>query len=191
MARPRSRPTVYLFRLIELKAQREGTSRESLCSQFGISASYYGQLSSEPTLLAQASRPVIAAIAQYLDVPFVQAQIWAGQLDWADFGRPRNPGATVTQYLDRVALQIEQDEHFRAFAVPLKDWSATPQGMKIRFIALYEHARQLLLAGQTAAETPAALLARAGQISAQREDPPQADGPQAGAPQHPQDRKIA
>ena len=66
MARPRSRPTMYLFRLIEARALRDGLTREELCARFGISSSYYGQLSADATLLSQASRPVVQAIAAFL-----------------------------------------------------------------------------------------------------------------------------
>ena len=87
MARPRSRPTLYLFRILEAKALREGLARDALCKRFRISSSYYGQLSADSTLLAQASRPVIAAIAEFLGVPFVQAQLWAGQITWLRLAR--------------------------------------------------------------------------------------------------------
>ena len=165
MARPRSRPTMYLFQLIEAKALRDGLAREQLCARFGISSSYYGQLSTDETLLSQASRPVISSIAVFLDVPFVQAQLWAGQITWQDFGRPKNPGATVTQYLDNVALQMADDEYFREFAVPLKEWSATPHGVKLRYVALYEHARRLRLQKEVSGSALGLVLARAAQLS--------------------------
>jgi|SRR5579871_916171 len=164
MARPRSRPTLYLFQLIEAKALRDGLTREQLCSRFGISSSYFGQLSADATLLSQASRPVLAAIAAFLDVAFVQAQLWAGQLTWEDFGRARNPGATVTQYLDKAALQIADDEHFREFAVPLKEWSATPHAMKLRYVALYEHARRMRLSREVPESAIGLVLARAADL---------------------------
>jgi hypothetical protein len=164
MARPRSRPTMYLFRLIEAKALRESLSREELCARFNISSSYYGQLSADAALLSQASRPVIAAIAAFLEVPYVQAQLWGGQITWQDFGLPKNPGATVTQYLDRVALQIADDEHFREFGVPIKEWSATPHAIKLRYVALYEHARQLRLHKEAAGSAVGLALARAAQL---------------------------
>ncbi len=143
MARTRTRPTTPLFRIIETQALREGLSKEQLYARLGISASYYNQLCTDDVLLAQASRTVVEAISTYLDVPHVQVMMWAGQLDWKDFGQPRNPGATVNQYIDAVALQIEDDPYFRDFAVPLREWSATPQAIRLRFVALYEHARQL------------------------------------------------
>ena len=161
MPRPRLRPLTPLFRMIEAKALREQLGREELCRRFGISASYYGQLSADASLLSQASRPVLGAIAEFLDVALVQAQLWAGQIRWEDFGPRRNPGATVTQYLDAVAMQMEDDAHFREFAVPLKDWSATPQSMKLRYVALYEHARMLRLGRDSAGASVAATLARA------------------------------
>jgi len=179
MARPRSRPTTPLFRMIEARAQRESLSREALCRRFGISASYFGQLSADPELLAQASRPVIAAIAEFLEVPFVQAQLWAGQLRWEDFGMPRNPAATVIQYVDRVAMQIEEDPHFREFAVPLKDWSATPPSIRLRYVALYEQARALRLQREAQGAAFAQTLARAGNI--EPAGPPAAAAP-AGVP---------
>ena len=164
MARPRSRPTMYLFRLIEAKALRDGLSREELCARFNISSSYYGQLSADAVLLSQASRPVVAAIAAFLDVSFVQAQLWAGQITWQDFGLPKNPGATVTQYLDKVALQIADDENFREFAVPIKEWSATPHAIKLRYVALYEHTRRLRLQKEAGGSAVGLALARAAQL---------------------------
>jgi hypothetical protein len=177
MARTRTRPTTPLFRIIETQALREGLSKELLYARLGISASYYNQLCTDEALLAQASRTVVEAISTYLDVPHVQVMMWAGQLDWRDFGQPRNPGATVHQYIDAVALQIEDDPHFRQFAVPLREWSATPQAIKLRFVALYEHARQLRveceisgstagnIAGNVAGSTPGLTLARAARLS--------------------------
>ena len=69
------------------------------------------------------------------------------------------------QYIDAVALQIEDDPHFREFAVPLREWSATPQPIKLRFVALYEHARQLRLQRELAASTPGLTLARAARLT--------------------------
>ena len=165
MARTRTRPTTPLFRIIETQALRESLSKEQLYARIGISASYYNQLSTDALLLSQASRTVIESISTYLDVPHVQVMMWAGQLDWNDFGQPRNPGATVNQYIDAVALQIEDDPHFREFAVPLREWSATPQPIKLRFVALYEHARQLRLQRELAASTPGLTLARAARLT--------------------------
>ncbi len=165
MVRPRTRPTTPLFRIIEARALREGVTREDVCLALGISVSYYGQLSGDPVLLAQASRSVIAAIAQFIEVPHVQVQMWAGQLSWTDFGQPRNPGATVTQYIDAIALQIETDPAFVEFAVPIADWSATPQSIKLRYVALYELARQLRLGNASGESTPTLTLARAAGLA--------------------------
>jgi hypothetical protein len=165
MPRARTRPTTPLFRIIEAQALREQLSKEQLYARIGISASYYGQLSTDAVLLSQASRTVIESISAYLDVPAVQVMMWAGQLDWRDFGSPRNPGATVNQYLDAVALQIEDDPHFREFAVPLREWSATPQAIRLRFVALYERARALRLQREAAEGSPGLALARAARLS--------------------------
>lgn len=151
---------------------RDELSKEQLYGRIGISASYYGQLSTDAGLLAQASRTVVDSIARYLDVPAVQVMMWAGQLEWRDFGSPRNPGATVNQYLDAVALQIEDDPHFREFAVPLREWSATPQPIRLRFVALYERVRALSLQHLTAQGTPGLTLARAAQLSDRLPDAP-------------------
>ena len=171
---------MYLFRLLEAKALRDGLTREELCARFGISSSYYGQLSADATLLAQASRPVVAAIAAFLEVPFVQAQLWAGQITWQDFGSPRNPGATVIQYLDKVAMQIGDDELFREFAVPLKEWSATPQAIKLRYVALYEQARRLRLQKEISASPIGLVLARAAQLRDETDAATERAAPAAG-----------
>ncbi len=164
MPRAPSRPLTHLCQIIERHARAIGLTNDEVARKIGLSSSYYGQIRTDPGVQIGLSRSVIEAIARFLNEPVAQVQLWAGQMKWEDFGRPANPSATVDQYLDVVALHIQDDPLMRRFGVNVKDWASTPRSIKANYVALYELARAQAVGERVFEGSPALTYLRAGKI---------------------------
>ncbi len=168
MARTTIRPVTLLCQFLERQGKADGLTHGELARRIGLSPSYYGQIRTDPDALPSLSRSVIEQIARFLNQPVSQVMLWAGQLRWEDFGLPDNPSATVDQYLDFIALHIEDDPLMRQFAVDINDWSATPASVKATFVSLYELAREQTVTARVSVGAPAVTYARAGKLEPTR-----------------------
>ena len=118
------------------KRRDSGDSLQSAAAKLGISYPYLQALLRGQRQVAQSSKPVLAAIANYLDIPVAQAYIWSGALTAEDFFRK----PTLASELDALYETLLQSAEFGAHVPTADQWRALDTNLKVLIAALYEKA---------------------------------------------------
>jgi transcriptional regulator with XRE-family HTH domain len=84
--------------------------------------------------IAQASKSVLAAMANFLDVPVAQAFIWSGALTAEDFFRKRSLESEMSNLYE----QMLESEDFGAYMPTATAWTSLDINIRVLIAALYE-----------------------------------------------------
>ena len=125
-----------LLRLLAHTMRNSGDSLQSAAAKLGISYPYLQALLRGQRPVERASKPVLAAISSYLDIPVAQAYIWSGALMAEDFFRQ----PTLASELDALYEKLLHSTEFGAYAPPPDQWGALDTNVKALIAALHEKA---------------------------------------------------
>lgn len=84
--------------------------------------------------IAQASKSVLAAMANFLDIPVAQAFIWSGALTAEDFFRKRSLDTEMSNLYE----QMLESEDFGAYMPTATAWASLDNNIRVLIAALYE-----------------------------------------------------
>lgn len=116
-------------------AAREWTLHDAAAA-LGVSYPYLQALLRGQRPISQASKTVLAAMAEFLDIPVAQAYIWSGALTAEDFFRKRSLDAELRGLYERLLAHPD----FGAYAPTTQEWAALHPNLRILIAALYERA---------------------------------------------------
>ena len=123
-----------LLSLLASKMRECGDTLNSSAAKLGISYPYLQALLRGQRPVAQASKSVLAAISDYLDIPVAQAYIWSGALTVEDFFRK----PTLASELDALYEKLVHSTEFGAYMPTADQWGALDANVKVLIAALYE-----------------------------------------------------
>lgn len=123
-----------LMSYLASEASERGESPADLAKHLGIGYVYLTQLLSAKKDTAKLGRDILVAAAKYLNVPVIQAYLWAGALKPSDFFYEREKVILEGDTYDVMA----RHQNWGGFMPSREDWKKTPDDTKQMFLMMFE-----------------------------------------------------
>lgn len=140
-----------LVNLVRKKAAEKGMTERQIADEFSISPIYWNSLTNGNRLIGSLPRETMEKVAEFVEMPLVQAYVLAGQFEPKDF-------VVKVRLESQLMASIEKmraDQRWATLAPTDSDWASTALNVKVALVALYESVSQTELLDSVKVVDPA------------------------------------